>query len=150
MKNKLFITLLSIIIFSSCSSNKPKTSFTLSLFKNLEMKKCYEGEIDGYLLRIGYFESKGSRNGINTFQTFSNLKDVVTINTYNYSKQYYLGSNNPDIYNYILKNGSYNGTKVDSRGITNLVYSLNNSEFWLYKEEPPFGGRIFYIFSKCN
>ncbi len=150
MKTKFFITLLLMVILSSCSINKSKNTFILSIFKNLEMKKCYQGEVDGYLLRLGYFESKGSRNGINTFQTFSNLKDVITINTYDYSNQYYLGSNNPDVYNFILKNGTYKGTEVDSRGLTNLVYTYNNYEYWLYKEEPYFGGRIFYILSKCN
>jgi hypothetical protein len=147
---KTFLILLVGFILVSCGASKQKNSYTLGLFANLEQRKCTNGEINGYLLRSGTFESKGSRNGIRTFQTFAKYKDVVTINTYDYADKYYLATNNSDIYNFLIKNGTYLDTATDSNGNTNLKYSWNNNNFYLHKEEPSFGGRIYYITSSCN
>lgn len=149
MKKNLLILLLGFLLIG-CGSSKTKNSFTLGLFGNLEQLKCSNGQINGYLLRSGYFESVGSRNGIRTFQTFSKYKDVVTINTYDYANKYYLATNNPDIYNFIIQNGTYLDTATDSKGNTNLKYTWNNNNYYLHKEEPPFGGRVYYITSNCD
>lgn len=147
---KYFLILLLGLLLIGCGVNKPKESFTLGLFQNLEKLKCSKGQINGYLLRLGYFESIGSRNGVRTFQTFSNYKEVVSINTYDYANKYYLSTFSPDIYNFIIKNGSYLDTATDSKGNTNLKYRWNNNNYYLYKEEPSFGGRAYYITSSCN
>lgn len=147
---KNFLILLIGFILVGCGASKPKKSFTLGLFGNLEQLKCSSGQINGYLLRTGYFESKGSRNGIRTYQTFSKYREIVTINTYDYADKYYLATTSPDIYNFLIKNGTYLGTATDSKGNTNLKYGWNNNNYYLHKEEPPFGGLAYYITSSCN
>jgi len=147
---KSFLILLIGFILVGCGASKPKNSYILGLFANLEHLKCENGQINGYLLRLGTFESIGSRNGIRTFQTFAKYKDIVTINTYDYADKYYLATTSSDIYNFIMKNGTYLDTATDSNGNTNLKYRWNNNNFYLHKEEPSFGGRIYYITSGCN
>lgn len=149
MKKHYLILLLGFILLS-CGSQKPKKSFTLWIFENLEQHKCSNEQMNGYLLRTGYFESLGSRNGIRTFQTFSNYKDVVTVNTYDYDPKYYLATYKPDIYNFLIKNGTYLDTATDIQGNTHLRYRWNNDYYYLRVQEPPFGGRIYYITSNCN
>lgn len=147
---KNFLILLIGFILVSCGASKAKNSYTLGLFANLEQLKCENGQINGYLLRSGSFESKGSINGIRTFQNFSKYKDIVTINTYDYANKYYLATTSSDIYNFLMKNGIYLDTATDNNGITNLKYRWNNNNFYLHKQEPSFGGRVYYIESNCN
>lgn len=149
MKKQFLILLLGFLLMS-CGVSKQKKSFTLVLFSNLEQLKCSSGQINGYLLRSGLFESVGSINGIRTFQTFSKYNVVVTINTYDYNDNYYLATNNPDIYNFLIQNGTYLDTATDINGNTNLKYILNKNYYYLHQEEPSFGGRIYYIMSSCN
>jgi hypothetical protein len=129
------------------SFNKTTTkSFTLELFFYLEQIKC-QSNFDGNLLRTELFESKGQSNGVKTFMTYSNAKDLVTINTFNSRKGYYLGTPSSDIYDFIKKNGEFMSTESDSRGTVNLVYLYNNKVYWLSKQEPFNGGRLYYILS---
>ena len=142
MTKFLLFIFLTIGSFSKTNTD----SFTLNLFFNLEQIKC-QSDLDGYLLKTELFESKGQKNGVKTFMTYSNVKDLVTINTYNYRKGYYLGTTSPDIYNFIKENGEYVTTESENRGKINLIYSYNNKIYWLSKGEPFQGGRLYYISS---
>lgn len=153
MKFYKILLIIMVAFFSNCATHQKKTPFTIQIFNNLEYRKCNFGEIDGFLLRSGYFESMGTKNNVNTFQSFSRMKDIVTVNTHNHKKGYYLGTNNPDIYNLIISMGIYNGTRIDHNGITNLSYIYNKSEFWLHKKESSFNGTYFttyFISSFCK
>jgi hypothetical protein len=142
MKKILLFVILSLGTITASHSQ----SFTLKLFFNLEKIKC-QTNLDGYILRTDLFESKGQKNGVKTFMTYSNVKDLVTINTFSNRNGYYLGTTSPDIYNFIKKQGQYLSTESDSRGTVNLVYLYNNKIYWLSKEEPFKGGRLYYISS---
>ncbi|MCB0749696.1 MAG: hypothetical protein KDC90_19725 [Ignavibacteriae bacterium] len=150
MRKTTLILIIGFLAFG-CASNKPKNSFALGLFANLETRKCEKHKIDAYLLQTSYFESMGSRNGVRTYQTFAKYKDIFTINTYDNKNYYYLATNNPDIYNFIRKNGTFLNTATDENdnGRTFLKYSLNSDSFYIGIEESQYG-RIYKIQSLCD
>src|SRR5690606_4017245 len=137
-------------IFSSYNLNS--TSFILSLFSNLEELKCKgDGAIDAFLLKSGYFESVGKRNGVKTYMLLPQYKDIIAINTYdNDELRYLLVSNKPDVYNYILKKGKDKGIETDSRGFTNLFFELNSETYKIRKESIDRNNMSYYIYTECS
>tara|TARA_R100001369_G_C3318313_1_gene168516 strand:- start:2315 stop:2800 length:486 start_codon:yes stop_codon:yes gene_type:complete len=147
---KISLTIIISMLLIGCGSSK-KLSYSLTLFAKLETRKCEKHSIDSYLLQTGNFESKGSINGIRTYQSFSKYKDIITINTYDFKNYYYLGTNNPDIYNFIKDNGTFLGTATDENdnGKTSLKYQLYDNSFYIGMEESPYG-MIYKIQSLCD
>lgn len=138
-----------VLLLTSCASKK--TSYGLSLFSDLERVKCEkQGTIDGYLLRSGYFESVGKRNGVKTYMLLPKYRDIIAVNTYDDDLRYLLVSNKPDVYNYILKNGTPQGVTTDSRGLTSLVYELNSETYWIRKESLDRNNTSYYVFTECS
>lgn len=155
---KKAIVLLLSIVFINCASNKPKSSFTENLFKNLEFYKCDKGEIDRFLLQSGVFKSIGTTkmkfgSPAKNYTTLDKYKTNVTfVSVMDDNKQYNLISNRPGAYNYILKNGTFKETVTNNSGITNMVYIFNNSKYLLEMEEVRLGGttmKSYKITSWC-
>lgn len=141
----LFLTL-------GCSTTKQrKPPPNIALFYNLEKMKCGNDLIDGYLLRTGRFESLGkSPDGNRGYSIFAGYRDFVGVVVGDYF--YIITSDNPNIYNYIIKNGNYSGTTTTGRQKkTALVYSIGTDMFYVEKEQlSGTNHRSYSVYSFCS
>ena len=150
MKSKFIFTIILLLVINLLQGQK-KNSFTLLVFQNLESLKCYDRAIDEHIMQSGYFESVGRKDNFSGYQTFSNLKDFIHINSYDDAIGYHMVSSSPDVYKFLRKNGQYKGITTDLYYKTNLVYIYNNSEFNIYNEEVENSSIITYgIWSRCD